>query len=59
MTDDVDSPFPDAELQARVTAAEEWSAPGNPASHLPSADLIALAIATVVLCVLAWLWGAP
>lgn len=52
-------PFDDPELEARVTAAEEWSDPGNPASHLPTADLVVVAVLVVVVCALAWLWGAP
>ncbi len=54
-----DRSFDDAELEARVRAAEEWSAPGRPESSLPRADFLALAALVLVACVAAWLWGAP
>lgn len=49
----------DPELEARIRAAEEWSAEGNPGSTLPRVDLVALAALVLVACVAAWLWGAP
>lgn len=54
-----DHVFDDPDLEARVRAAEEWAEDGHPRAFLPTGDLVALTLLVVVLCVAAWLWGAP